>query len=289
MYKEKRIACVVLNYNDAFNAIQFVDSIEPFDCIDNIIIVDNCSTDESMDILSKISSKKISVWKSERNGGYGYGNNFGLKIAQIKYKCDIAFICNSDIKVDESVFESIADTLGNDSSIVACSATQIDGFTNNIISNPSWDVPSYQDYLLASLLVINKIRHMTRGSKKENTMYVGCVPGAFLAVNINKFFSVGGYDERVFLFCEESILGARIKNNGLKTVLLSNAYYYHYHSTTIGKSIPKAISRHKLILNSRLFYISEYLNVSKIKKVFARIVFRLSIIEYYILYSIKSI
>ena len=69
------IDVLVLNYNDPQSTIFFVKSVENFSIVRKILIVDNCSTDDSYEKISAMSNKKIIVKKTDKNGGYGYGNN----------------------------------------------------------------------------------------------------------------------------------------------------------------------------------------------------------------------
>ena len=43
----EKCSCVILNYNDADTTIDLVERIEGYDLLWQIIIVDNCSTDDS--------------------------------------------------------------------------------------------------------------------------------------------------------------------------------------------------------------------------------------------------
>ena len=100
--------------------------------------------------------------------------------------------------------------------------------------------------------------------KKEESTFdverVDCVPGAFLAVNITNFLEIGGYDESVFLYWEESIIGAKAKEKGFSTVLLTNDYYLHEHSVSINKSIPQKKRQMEILYTSRLYFLKEYLH-----------------------------
>lgn len=77
---------IVLNYNDAETTLKYVKHIVSYDLLNKIIIVDNCSTDDSWcRLLQSFASNKIDIVRTDHNGGYGYGNNFGLKCAVSQY------------------------------------------------------------------------------------------------------------------------------------------------------------------------------------------------------------
>lgn len=60
------------------------------DYVRHILVVDNFSTDNSVQLLSDIISEKVEVIVSNKNGGYGAGNNYG-----IKYLIDKCKTCKS--------------------------------------------------------------------------------------------------------------------------------------------------------------------------------------------------
>lgn len=287
MLRDNKCAAIVLNYNDAENAIKFSHLIESFSIIDHIIIVDNNSTDDSWSKLTKIHGEKITCYKSPKNGGYGYGNNYGVKIAKERFNCSIGFICNSDIVVPEKCFNKIANVLLDNNKSIICSAIQENGYTGKTIKATSWDVPSTFDYIRNSLMLLRHIIPEKRNNYRLPIQEVDCVPGAFLGLNINCFLKCGGYDEKVFLFCEESIIGYKAKKFGYKTFLVTNQKYYHYHSTSINKSYPKEISKYKMMIKSRKYYITNYLNVRGIKLRIVDLLLRVGVLEQRLLSVIR--
>lgn len=288
MHTKNMISCVVLNYNDGNQVLKFISQIKNISLIDNIIIVDNCSTDDSISKFETINNPKVSFWKTEKNGGYGYGNNYGVRIAKTVFNSKLALICNPDIEFDEELIQKISNVFDADPDVAVCSAIQINGFTNKKIETLAWHVPTYFGYTLSSLVIVHKLIPRKKYDFSQNEVLVDCVPGAFLAVDVVKFFGCGGYDERVFLYCEESILGFRLKRCGYKTILLTKYNYYHFHSTSIKKSIPKALQRRGLLLNSRLFYIDHYLKVGIFKHYFAKFIFFISKVEYWLVFKLRE-
>ena len=99
--------CVILvNYNQYIMTSKSVLSIQGFNIIKHIIIVDNNSTDNSYDELLKISNKKIEVIKCENNNGFASGNNFGVRYAREKYNdFDVILFLGTDVIVDETTIK----------------------------------------------------------------------------------------------------------------------------------------------------------------------------------------
>ena len=98
-----KIGVVILNYNDSETSIKLISSLEKYDIVNRIVIVDNCSTDDSFTILSQNTSSKVEVVKSARNGGYGYGNNYGIRYLNETVHPSHILIANPDVEIAEVV------------------------------------------------------------------------------------------------------------------------------------------------------------------------------------------
>ena len=75
-----KVAVIIVNYNDSDDTTKYVKMITEYEIINRIVVVDNNSTyDGEISRLKKLESPKTIVIKAEKNGGYDYGNNFGIK------------------------------------------------------------------------------------------------------------------------------------------------------------------------------------------------------------------
>ena len=103
------ISMIVLNYNDAELTAKYVQTVQTYQCIDHIIVVDNFSTDNSFCLLQQLASSKVDVIQAPANRGYACGNNFGLRYLFSKYSCTgYVIISNPDILVGEQTICMIA-------------------------------------------------------------------------------------------------------------------------------------------------------------------------------------
>jgi len=105
-----RLSVVLPNYNHAvhlpnwFKAV-LEQSVQPFE----IIVIDDASTDNSMEIIQDFARKNpsIRVYRNEKNQGVGYGVNRGLALAAGDY----IYFSASDDEVLPGFFEKSLDVL----------------------------------------------------------------------------------------------------------------------------------------------------------------------------------
>lgn len=281
------VACVILNYNDYQNTMSLVKVIEHYDIFKQIIVVDNLSTDESLIYLDKLRSDKVSIWSAKKNGGYGAGNNFGIRIAREKYECGFAFISNPDVRFTEECVKDIMNCFDLFPACVVAAPIQLskDG---NVIDMTAWDLPSVTRYIFSAMFFLNKLYSLKKKRLVGKYCGVDCIAGAFLCVKIDEFLSVGGFDEKIFLYCEETVIGFRLKKFGYQSYIVTDQYYRHYHgSGSTYVNIKNNVKRRKMLLSSRLYVINTYMTQSKAVLFLARICYIVAIAEEYIKVLIK--
>jgi glycosyltransferase involved in cell wall biosynthesis len=96
--QKNKLGILVPNYNGASFIDETIDSLKKCFPKAKLIIVDDCSTDDSLKVLNELN---VFVIKRERNGGFGAAVNSGLKYFQSKGYRNI-LIANSDIKLKKS-------------------------------------------------------------------------------------------------------------------------------------------------------------------------------------------
>ncbi|MTV74655.1 glycosyltransferase, partial [Streptococcus pneumoniae] len=100
MGKEIKAVYAILNYNTWEDTARLAQKVATFQHIQSVIIVDNLSTDDSYHYLKRLEGEKISVYQTQRNGGYSVGNNVAARKAY-NMGVDILFISNPDVDIDE--------------------------------------------------------------------------------------------------------------------------------------------------------------------------------------------
>lgn len=265
---------VLLNYNDSNTVKTYISNIHGFRCFEHIVIVDNCSTDNSYNELKRLENDFIDVIKSEGNKGYGYGNNYGIRYAARRYNSQFILISNPDVVYAEHTIERMELVLKQheDVGVVSTMMKMPDG---NISSLSAWKVPSFWQAVFINAAHPNKVAWFVGKrtyddilNSHEQIREVDCVPGSLLMVNRNHMETVGMYDENIFLFGEETVLGIRMKQNGFKTLLLTDDSFVHFHSVSIKKSLKKEEDRMRVMWDSRKYILGHYYRMNFIKRRF---------------------
>lgn len=190
----------------------------------------------------------------------------------------MAIIANPDVIFTEECIEKIKYTFSENRDVAVVTALQMKS-DGTLFHDTAWDIPSVSEYIFSSLFFVGKLFSKPKEYNGNTQIAIDCVSGAFLAVDINKFLSVDGYDERIFLYCEETMLGIKLRNAGFKTLLLTNENYVHHHAVSTQKSIPDAVKRRSLLLNSRLFVLKEYMGASKTELFIAHCCYKIALFE----------
>lgn len=265
---------VLLNYNDATTVIDFLKYVKNYKSIDHIVVVDNASTDNSFQQLQEYCSDKIRLIKTNKNGGYAIGNNYGIKYALENFDSKYIIISNPDVMFDESVINILKQKLENPL-IAAATGEMI--CTSSINLPIAWKLPNYSECLLENLIILKRIignrKTYNFANINSNDILVEAIPGSFFIFDVNKMRKVGFFDENTFLYYEENIIGFKLKKFGYKQLLTFDCSYIHNHSVSINKSIKSEAKRLKLANESRQYYCMQYLKINNLKKVILNLSF----------------
>lgn len=277
------LTCVILNYNDSETTISLIEKIKNYSIIDYIIVIDNCSTDNSFNLLYKYSSKKIIVLRTPLNGGYGYGNNYGLLYSYHELAADYTIIANPDVEFEENIIYLLLKMMGNKSDCSVASCKTIN--KSNYMAYARKKTSGLQDVLSTSLIMNKVIKaryYDKRYFKDKEFCEVYEVPGSFLLVRTSIMIKYGLYDEDFFLYEEEKVLAFKMAKNGFKTLLLLKGEYIHHHGVSISKSYKSNVDKKKLLLNSKYIFLKKYRKFNSFQLFVSKIFFKYTIFEMYV-------
>lgn len=287
---KKKTGVVILNFNDSESVLKLYKLIVDFQAIDKIVIVDNCSKDQSYNILKKKCIRKCSVIRTPYNGGYAYGNNYGIHYL-LKYYPEIFYfvICNPDVIFKESLIEQIKIQFEKNKDIGLLSGV-MHTVEDVDVKMPYGDFPSFYEDLFSCFYLYRYYLMYQRKKKIDYTkslQLVEVVWGSLFAITKKAFLEINSFDENTFLYYEESILGRKLQEKGLKSAIITDENYIHNHGTTITKTT-NIIYRNCIGLDSKYYYQTHYNHIGKCKRLLLKIAIFYSKLELHIGCFIKD-
>lgn len=282
-----RTVCVIVNYNDADTTIAQIERIREYKSLDAVIVVDNASTDASALRLRSMVRDKVIFVTAEKNGGYGAGNNLGIRYASEVLQAERALIANPDAEFTDACVAALTETMERHPELAALAPVQqnpslpaeagIPGSRQNVLSGAAaWPLrPWLYDLLESGPLMRRIFAHILHYPRwryiGRELVHVDCVPGSLLMVDIDKFRQSGGYDEEIFLYEEEYVLGWKLRFYGFRTGLLMTEHYLHRHAVSIRRSYQRLLERQRLREAATLQYYRRYLEVSEAQLLVTRL------------------
>lgn len=181
-----KCVCVILNYNDWEHTADIVKRVENYATFLKLVVVDNCSTDDSMKHLMKLQNEKVTVIQSTKNKGYGFGNNYGMRYAFQKIDANAVLICNPDVFFDEKLVIRLIGVLETYQNCGVVSAVQYDR-NENEINQSAWKIPP----TWVELFSVGKIGYRLTQNNYHNAEFlhrnpitkVDCVAGSLLLIS----------------------------------------------------------------------------------------------------------
>ncbi|WP_423832267.1 glycosyltransferase [Streptococcus equinus] len=230
-----KLALIILNYNSSEDTISCVEKLISINEEYHIIIVDNQSTDNSLIEITEHfqGEKNIDIIQTESNGGYSFGNNFGIRYAKTKYNIKYVAILNPDVIVSNlNIFERLIEVLEKNDNIALVGATVINSRNEYNPNFSFWNIPSKLEVVTNHFIlnrIFSKSKAITSRMVEQGVIEVDCVAGCFFIAKLNVLEEIGYLDENTFLYNEENILGIKLKQKGFREAVVLDQFYIHNH------------------------------------------------------------
>jgi GT2 family glycosyltransferase len=236
------VAIVILNWNGRHFLQQFLPSVLST-TYDNykVIIVDNNSSDDSLDFL-KSNYPQLEIIALQKNLGFAGGYNEALKTV----KADYYTLLNSDVEVTPGWLNPMISLLEEAPFNAACQP-KILGFRNKRVFEYAGAAGGWLDaygYPFARGRVFDICEEDT--GQYDDTTEVFWASGAALLIKSRVFHEMNGFDEYFFAHQEEIDLCWRMQSGGYKIWCCPLSVVYHVG----GGTLPRGNSK-KTFLNFR--------------------------------------
>lgn len=271
---KKRNLCVVLNYNDYDNTIKYINLIKDFVSYDYIVVVDNCSTDDSYERLKAVSTDRVSVVRTESNGGYASGNNFGIEYGIEHYgMADYITISNPDIEITDSDVLKLLEVLNTNPELCQVSGVICDR-DYRVRTDFAWKQRKYSDLLQESLPLFNRIaidisshdrRYKREIISNRKVLNVDVIPGCFFIFRQKDFRTIGYFSTDTFLYIEEDFIAYKLKQRNMKAAIVTEVRIAHYGGTSTKKNIRNYWLKEAIVLRSKRKYLEVCLECNRVQ------------------------
>lgn len=292
-----KLAVIVVNFNDIVDTKKYVNQISKYKTIDKIVVVDNKSTkpNNAYQLLQELKSSKVEVIQSEKNGGYTYGNNFGINYLDNKNeKYDYYAISNPDIEISEEAIKTCVEVLEKDKNAGVVAPRMLNG-KGKPVRRSAWKCRTFGREVVHSSRILELLFYkvLRNGEYKEEDfqnpkLKVEAISGAFFIIKRDALDKINKFDENVFLFYEEDILAKQLSENDYEIYSLNNINFKHYESQTIGKTF-SYFKKMQELYNSKMYYHNTYTKINKIQVLIFKVLHGIRIIELLVEVPIRKI
>jgi GT2 family glycosyltransferase len=191
-----------------------------------IIVVDNCSTDGSVEFLQK-NYPEITLFPQTENLGFGKANNIGIKYA-LENGADYVFLLNQDAWIERDTIQKLLEIFEQNSEAGIVAPLQLDGSGNGIDLNflniylSHDNTPFFIDDL-----------YFNRTKTCYETQLVNAAAWLVSRECIEK---AGGFDTSLFYhYGEDWNYCQRVKYHGFKIFLAPKIVVFHDRADRNGK------------------------------------------------------
>ena len=236
------LSIVIPHYNN-FNILE--DCIQSLSNITynnyEIIIVDNCSEDNSYQLI-KNNFKNVKLYKTEKNLGYSGGCNFGAKYSKGKY---ILFL-NNDTVHSNNFIEPLIDFLESNDNVSSVQP-KIKNYYKKKYFDYAGASGGFIDYLVYPFCRGRIFETIEKDNNQyDNNYQVFWTSGTAFITRKKTFDLLSGFDEKLFCHMEEIDYCWKNYLIGYKSYVIPQSVVYHKGAQSL-----KYDSYYKKYLNHR--------------------------------------
>ncbi len=230
------LSIVIISYNTKKITENCLNSI--FQSITNltceIVVVDNASTDGSIEMLRDLAKEKTNLIliENRKNVGFAKANNQGIKSSS----GDCVLLLNSDTVVLNQAINQLYDFYHKHEG-------EIDFLGGKLLNKDLSPQPSCGPFytlpvVFAALFLRGDYWGLTRYSPNK-LKRVDWISGACILTKKTNLETIGGFDEKIFMYMDEIDLLYRAKKRGYRTFFYPQAQFIHLGSaSSAGRTYP---------------------------------------------------
>ncbi len=222
-----RASAIIVTFNSSGTINTCLESVlKTLDLADEVILVDNCSTDATRAILKTWAKKdsRIKVIESSENLGFSKGNNVGI----LQSKGEYIVILNPDTEVSLGWIESLIVKL-EDPEVGAVGPLSDQVSDRQFVTH---HLP--RDVTVPARELPPILQDVHEGESEETKLLIGFC----LATKRSILNEVGLLDENLFLGSDDLDFSWRLSSLGYKLLIALDTIVLHNHGSSF-KSLPE--------------------------------------------------
>lgn len=231
------LSIIIVNYKLRDKAVECLRSIYESDFGEysyEVLLIDNSSGDGIEGVVKEKFPKVVFIQAGE-NLGMGRGNNIGINESVGRY----VLILNPDTVVKENAIKVMCDKFKEKGiGMIGPKLLYPNGeHQNSCFRFPHIMTPIYRRTPLGRLMP-NKVQSFTMNDVNfNNEVEVDWLMGSCLLTSRDILKKVGLFDDRFFMYFEDTDLCRRIKCAKYKVLYHPNAVVYHHHGRGSAKTL----------------------------------------------------
>ena len=224
-----KVGIVTVSYNGVADTVECLQSLRALTYPNYFtVLVDNASRDSTAEIV-RAQFPDVTVIVNPQNTGFTGGNQTGVRVA-IQRGADFLFLLNPDTTVAPDLLERLLETWVQHPNLGALGPLMLRSDAPETV----WSAGGFVN-------ARGQVTHLLQGEPaSDKQAYEPCefVSGCGLLLSRSVFERVCFFDERFFLYFEESDLCARIRKAGYEVGTAYGARLWHKVSRSTGRDSP---------------------------------------------------
>ncbi len=284
MSDQGRVGVVIVNFNSGDYLERCVRSLCASDTSLTIAIVDNLSSDNSLEQIKDVDSEShdLKIIKNTANLGFSKAVNIGVS----NIDCELILILNPDCQVHAHSVRKLSKTFSEhpNAGIVGALVFNEDGTEQRGCRR---NEPTILRSMVTTLGLGRWFEavDLTSCPLPQEVLAVDAISGAAMMVRSSCFSEIGGMDEAYFLHCEDLDVCRRMRDSGYQVMFNPDVSIFHRQGASGGTNFTRT---EKLKHQGMMIYYEKHATGSLLSQSLAKVLVTLHYYTKVILQGAKS-